>query len=245
MANDLTTTSTGDLATHERPKWLTPTETSVLADRGTILPFSAREAAAAIAPERLSELVLRYEAALMPTDPAKLAARLRALWESTTAPGNLTAKTWLHEAGRLLADLPYGIAHRAIDQAILGSDRGFTPSIAAIRAAADPMLSELRRHASRLRAAKSAQDAPASSAQADPADRGHERDQRTSAEILADVWPTMAQHDTAAPSRNCGPDPDRPCRKPNREDYLRMGVDPDVLDGLVTPAGVADQAEAA
>jgi hypothetical protein len=27
-------------------------------------------------------------------------------------------------------------------------------------------------------------------------------------------------------------DPDRPCRKPTREDYLRMGVSPDALDGI-------------
>lgn len=27
-------------------------------------------------------------------------------------------------------------------------------------------------------------------------------------------------------------DPARPCRKPTREDYLRMGVSPDVLDGI-------------
>jgi hypothetical protein len=245
MANELTTTSAAVPATIDRPKWLTPTETSALADRGTILPFSARAAVAAFTPDRLAELSLRYDAALMPCDPAKLAARLRALWESTTAPGNMTAKSWLHEGNRLLADLPLGIAYRAIDRAVLDSTRGFTPSVAAIRAHADPMLAEMRRHATRLHAVKRAAETPEPTETADHPHAGTIADRETTSEILQRVWPGMGQHDTRPRAPKSEADPDRPCRAPTREDYLRMGVTPEVLDRITAPPPADEQRDAA
>ena len=233
MANDLTTTGPASPPA-ERPKWLTPTETSALADRGSMIPFSARAAVGHFSRDRLRELALRYDAALIPADPEKLAARLRALWESTTAPGNITAKAWLHEASRLLGDLPLNVAHRACDRAALASERGFLPSIGAIRAGADPIMAELRRHAARLHAVQRAMEEPEPE---ERPDHPHAVDRRTTAEILADTWPTMGQHDVAARGPvSGGLDPDRPCRVPTREDYLRMGVAPEVLDRLAAPA---------
>ena len=242
MANDLTTTTAALPA--ERPKWLTPTESSALTDRGTMLPFNPTEAARAFTADRLDELILRHDAALMPADDRKLAARLRALWESTTAPGNITAKVWLAEAGRLLGDLPLGVALKAIDRAALESERGFLPAIAAIRAHADPVVARLRRDAARLRSTRDAQQRPADTATADHPHAPSPLDARTTAEIMADAWPTMGQHETGARDLRSGFDPARPCRSPSREDYLRMGVAPDVLDRLAAPS-VDDQREAA
>lgn len=245
MANELTTTNAAVPATTDRPKWLTPTEISALADRGTILPFSARAAVAAFTPDRLTELSLRYDAALMPCDPIKLAARLRVLWESTTAPGNLTAKSWLHEGNRLLRDLPLAIAYRAIDRAVLDSSRGFTPSISAIRAHADPMLAEMRRHATRLHAVKRAAETPEPVEPADHPHAGAIADRETTSEILQRVWPSMAQHETDAHVPPSELDPDRICRAPMREDYLRMGVAPEVLDRIAAPPPPDEQRDAA
>ncbi|MBW6523452.1 hypothetical protein KZ810_08065 [Sphingomonas sp. RHCKR47] len=216
-----------------------------MADRGTILPFSARAAVAAFTPDRLTELSLRYDAALMPCDPTKLAARLRALWESTTAPGNMTAKSWLHEGNRLLRDLPLAIAYRAIDRAVLDSTRGFTPSVAAIRAHADPMLSEMRRHATRLHAVKRAAETPEPTETADHPHAGAIADHETTSEILQRVWPGMGQHDTGPRAPKSEADPDRPCRAPTREDYLRMGVTPEVLDRIAAPPPADEQRDAA
>ena len=38
-----------------------------------------------------------------------------------------------------------------------------------------------------------------------------------------------------------GKDPDRPCRAPTRADYLRLGVDPAVLDRMAAPSGSDDE----
>ena len=229
MATALATTTDNAIAHTDPTKWLTPIETSALEDRGTILPFSAEAAAKVFPADRLRELILRHDAALMPVEPGKLAARLRALWESTTAPQNLTAKSWLHETGRLLSDLPLAIVYAAIDMAVLESERGFTPSAGAIRKHAEANLAVLKRTAARLRATKAAQDAPSPPRDATAADAG---DQRTTAQILADAWPTMSQHETGDREVQGSLDPNRPCRTPTREDYLRMGVAPEALDAM-------------
>lgn len=52
----------------------------------------------------------------------------------------------------------------------------------------------------------------------------------TTAEILARVWPTMENH---APGRREGGlnlNPERECRQPTKEDYLRMGVPAEHID---------------
>ena len=54
----------------------------------------------------------------------------------------------------------------------------------------------------------------------------------------------VGRYATVQPQRNAArsvaqpahADPDRPCRVPTREDYLRMGVAPEVLDRLAAPA---------
>lgn len=245
MANDLTTTETAALpATRDPTKWMTSFEASALADRGTILPFDAHAAAAAFSRDRLRDLCLQHDAALMPTEKRRLAERLRALWNSTTAPSQVKARDWLAETGRLLVDLPFAVIDEAIDRAVLAGERGFTPNVAAIRAHADPIWADLRRHASRLQAVRFAMDNPREEPAERP-DHANAVDRRTTAEILAETWPTMGQHESAGRKPDAGGfDPDRPCRAPTREDYLRMGVALAVLDRLAAPQA-EERAEAA
>lgn len=81
-----------------------------------------------------------------------LAERLKVLWKSSTPSGSLDAKAWLHETGRLLMDLPGDIVSRAIDEAVMGSLRGFMPTVGEIRAIAVPRFEERKRQAARMRA---------------------------------------------------------------------------------------------
>ena len=223
---------------------MTSSEISALADRGTMLPFSANAAAKVFEPAWLRELILQHDAAMMPTEKRLLADRLRALWNSTTAPAQMKARDWLAETGRLLRDLPFPIVDAAIDKAVLASERGFTPTVAAIRAYADPLMAELKRNAARLRATKEVQSRPAEPPSPDHPLTSNPADQRTTAEVLADAWPSMGQHEVGTREASGGLDPDRPCRAPTRADYLRMGVAPEMLDRLTEPV-TPDRAEAA
>lgn len=227
------------LAPGEVAKWTTPGETSALADSEySSLAWSAAHAAKSFTLARATELCRRHDDGLTPANHGKLAARLRVLWESTTPTSNITAKAWLHETGRLLADLPIDIAYAAIDRALLASDKGFTPSPGAIRSQAEPLIAERRRHAARLRAVRDALDPSAAPAKP-AADKPVEHDARTTAQILAEVWPTMGDHETGRREVTDGRNPDRPCRKPSREDYIRLfKIDPEA-------GGDADSAEAA
>jgi hypothetical protein len=96
-------------------------------------------------------LIAAHEAALAPPTQDWLAARLTQLWKSTTPSGSLDAKSWLHETGRLLMDIPRDILSFAIDEAMRQSVRGFTPSVGEIRAIADPQLKRRKLHCWRLK----------------------------------------------------------------------------------------------
>lgn len=244
MGTDLVTSNAAPASTLDPTKWMTYSEISALTDRGTMLPFNAIEAARVFEPVRVRELLLQHDAALMPTEKRLLADRLRALWNSTTAPAQMKARDWLAETGRLLCDLPFAVVDQAIDRAVLASERGFTPTVAAIRAHADPMMADLRRNAARLRATKEVQDRPADVPTTDHPHAPGPNDQRTTAQILADAWPTMGQHEAGGRELRGGYDPDRICRAPTRADYLRMGMAADVLDRLEAPPA-DDQREAA
>lgn len=186
--------------------------------------------------------MLAHEAALIPTSAEALAARLRTLWNTSVAPAQIKARDWLAETGRLLFDLPLDIVDAAIDQAVLSSERGFTPTVAVIRSFAEPLLAERKRLAGRLRAAKAAQDKPASHGTPQSATSD---DYRTTAEILARAWPGMGRHEVGEREMRGGLDPDRPCRAPTREDYLRMGVTSEVLDRIAAPPPADEKRDAA
>lgn len=147
MANDLVATDAQAAPT----KSMTQLVISALADG--FAPWQADAARRQIAAAGIdsAELLAELTAALAPVDPTRLVDRLKTLWKSSTPSGNLDAKTWLNETGRLLADLPEDILARAIDDAVKGSLRGFMPTVGEIRAIADPTLAECKRQEARMR----------------------------------------------------------------------------------------------
>ncbi|MFA6031829.1 MAG: hypothetical protein WC889_02880 [Myxococcota bacterium] len=135
---------------------MTPPATWALADTGSsIVPWTPglakRELERAGVDQRqlLAELVEGNR----PATPDWLQKRLRLLWKSSTPAGSLDATAWLHETGRLLADLPQDILAAAIDTAVMQSARGFMPSVGEIRAIAEPHARTRRLQEDRLRAA--------------------------------------------------------------------------------------------
>lgn len=122
--------------------------------------FSLREWTTAVGLERLSDddrlrvpaMADRAEATLAPVDRHWLEKRLSTMYLAMAHdrdPDKATA--WLHEFIRLLSDLPQDIVGPAIDEAVKKSERGFLPSIGAIRAIADPMVDERKQKVRRLR----------------------------------------------------------------------------------------------
>lgn len=122
--------------------------------------FSLRQWTTAVGLERLSAddklrvpaLAEQAEATLAPVDRHWLEKRMSTMYLAMAHdrdPDRATA--WLHEFIRLLADLPQDIVAEAVDEAVKKSERGFLPSIGAIRAIADPMVEERRQKVKRLR----------------------------------------------------------------------------------------------
>lgn len=122
--------------------------------------FSLREWTTATGLSRLSDdeklripsLADKAEATLSPVDRHWLEKRLSTMYLAMAHdrdPDKATA--WLHEFIRLLCDLPQDIVGPAIDEAVKKSERGFLPSIGAIRAIADPMVEERQQKVRRLR----------------------------------------------------------------------------------------------
>lgn len=112
--------------------------------------------------QRVPGLAEQAEATLRPADRQWLNDRLSTMYMAMSHerdPDRATA--WLHEYMRLLDDLPEDIASPAIDEAVKKSERGFLPSIGAIRAIADPMLEERKLKVRRLRMLAAAVLAPA------------------------------------------------------------------------------------
>lgn len=122
--------------------------------------FSLREWTTSTGLSRLSDddklrvpyLADRAQDALAPVDRDWLDKRLSTMYLAMAHdrdPDKATA--WLHEFMRLLSDLPQDIVAHAIDEAVKKSERGFLPSIGAIRAIADPMVEERQQKLRRLR----------------------------------------------------------------------------------------------
>jgi hypothetical protein len=208
---------------------MTQPETWALADsQFTTLPWSPAHAAKAFHPSALPRLIDAHEAALRPVSSDWLQKRLRLLWKSSVVNGSLDATAWLHETGRLLADIPQDILSDAIDRCVKESDRGFMPTVGQIRAVADPKFRLREMHARRLAAIRDndAADPKPAAEQASPAPEIAE----STADMLKRLWPTMSKHEPGSRDRDDAAtlNPDRECKSPNREDYIRLfGVDPE------------------
>ncbi|WP_460986392.1 hypothetical protein [Sphingobium sp. TomTYG75] len=122
--------------------------------------FSLREWTTATGLSRLSDddklriptLADRAQETLTPVNHGWLEKRLSTMYLAMAHdrdPDKATA--WLHEFIRLLADLPQDIVAHSVDEAVKKSERGFLPSIGAIRAIADPMVEERQQKVRRLR----------------------------------------------------------------------------------------------
>lgn len=102
---------------------------------------------------RVPAMAAKAEAALTPVDRDWLDKRLSTMYLAMSNDRDADRATaWLHEFMRLLSDLPHDIVAAAIDEAVIKSERGFLPSIGAIRAIADPVLEERKQKVRRLRA---------------------------------------------------------------------------------------------
>ena len=102
--------------------------------------------------DKLTALVSDLETALAPAPHNWLVDRLTTLWALMSHEGDdRKATVWLSEMRRLLSDIPADILHEAIDKAVIESDRGFMPSIGAIRKHADPALERRKLQARRAK----------------------------------------------------------------------------------------------
>lgn len=115
--------------------------------------FNPREAARSLAEhaKEIPSMASKMRSACVPVSHRDLTQRLTALG-MTMAPNRASAEAtmWLHEMTRLLSDLPKDILFHAIDEC--QRVNRFLPTIAEIRAIADPMFEERKKHASRLAA---------------------------------------------------------------------------------------------
>lgn len=101
--------------------------------------------------DRVPDLLNAIVTSLEPVDPDWLNDRLSMLWLSMSVSADEDRATaWLHETARLLSDVPQDILADAIDKAVLASERGFIPSVGAIRAIAVPALERRRERHTRL-----------------------------------------------------------------------------------------------
>lgn len=162
-------------------------------------------------------LIAAHKAALRPASPDWLADRLNLLWKSSPVAGSLDATAWLHETTRLLCDIPREILADAIDEAVRKSERGFMPAIGEIRAIAEPRLSRLKLHHGRLKAIAALEPSKTLA----PEDRCTPEQ----AKAIRDSIGLKIEEDTPLRAHSGPP------TAPTREDYIRWGVDPDVLDG--------------
>lgn len=111
--------------------------------------------------KRLPSLAQQAEGTLIPVRRDWLEKRLSTMYLAMSHERDADRATaWLHESVRLLADLPQDIVGDAIDEAVKKSDRGFMPSIGAIRSFADPVLDERKKKVARLRMLAGAALAP-------------------------------------------------------------------------------------
>lgn len=215
MATDLqiVRTDTTALAIAEPASLTTPRVSSALNDFcGRWDPADARRM---IERERadIPTLIAEHEEALLPSPAVWLKERLENLWKSMAVPNGFTARAWLGETGRLLVDVPQDILSYAIDEAVKRSARGFLLSVSEIRAIADPMLLQRRRHLGRL---KIIRDMPAPAKPPAPEERCTPEQ---AAAIIREVGLKIPETQVERAHRG-------PPTMPTRDDYLRWGVDP-------------------
>lgn len=102
--------------------------------------------------EAIPVLADKAAAALAPVKPKTLLDRLTLLGMSMAhGKSPEEQKAWLHEATRLLSDLPQGILFDAIDECVREPGRVFAPAVGEIRAKAAQPLQRAEREAARLR----------------------------------------------------------------------------------------------
>lgn len=114
-------------------------------------PWAAKDARRSLLANHIDPPALLRQANAL-TTPAPvdwLAKRLEFLWGSMPSSGNMTAKAWLHETGRMLKHLPQDIVAHAIDKAAQQGS-GFVPIAAQILDIAEPLHRKRRLHRARL-----------------------------------------------------------------------------------------------
>jgi hypothetical protein len=190
----------------------------------------------------------QYGQSCKPATDAVRTQRLTALG-MTMAPNRQAAEAsiWLHETKRLLSDLPADILCHAIDT--LQKRLKFLPTVAEIREVADPIIGRRRREFSRLdamrRYVESGQPIPKRIESAIPAAPQHKADEPMTAEHTEEMNAIFAKIGAATRYR---PDGSRyqvaeaerqqriergPLRKPTRQDYIELGVDPATIDRIM------------
>lgn len=190
--------------------------------------FSLREWTTATGLERLSAedklriptLADRAQETLAPVNRGWLDKRLSTMYLAMAHDRDTDKATaWLHEFMRLLADLPQDIVGPAIDEAVKKSERGFLPSIGAIRAIAEPILEERQQKVRRLRQMADAIMAPPlpkiEQAPFEPCDPDD------AAKIMAEVG--ISRLDPVKP-RSISADRLRGPKSITVEDYVQLGL---------------------
>lgn len=192
--------------------------------------------------------------ALAPVDHSRLTDRLAALG-MMMAPNRPQAEAaiWLSEMARLLRDLPEDVLGASIDELVRTVK--FLPTCAEIRAIADPEMDRRRRVVSQLEAMVRYLDSGGTipKPRHEP-DRPKPATPLTSEETL-ELNALLRRIGAFTRYRDDGsryevdadgkqkPVLPAPPRRPTRQDYLAMGVAPEVLDRIAAdrtdPAGVA------
>lgn len=144
-------------------------------------------------------------------------------------------REWLHAAWIVLEDMPHDLLKRGAREAMTIADH---PSkiIPAITKATQVEWAERkarRRAEAQLRSDIAATVALTQSHRAlEDANRNE-----TTAQILARNWPTMHMHEPGRRENGLNLNPERECRRPTREDYLRMGVPAEHIDAAPSSDG--------
>ncbi len=194
---------------------------------------------------QVPQLAEQMRRACSPCDREALKRRLTALGMvmAPTRPG-AEATIWLHEMTRLLGDLAQDILFDAIDECQRSSK--FLPTVAEIRLIADPEMEERRQQASRLdamarliasgTAIPDLRRPPSPEPPAKPSVPMTDAEAEEMNSILARIGaltryrPDGSRYEVA--DKQTARSTLGPLRKPTRQDYLDMGVDPAVLDKM-------------
>jgi hypothetical protein len=161
--------------------------------------------------ERLPATIARARAG-MSCDRAWLANRLTVAWLAAGyRKGEAQATAWLGEGVRLLGHVPTDILSSAIDQAVMGSQRGFLPSVGEILKIAEPALRKRAETLRRLEMVEAAAIAPPIRI-ADEADAICTPDE-AAAILRENGLPVTPKAETAAPKP-----------EPTVADYVALGL---------------------